>query len=115
MVDVLAYFEQEVRLAERFDDCGCRPGLLCARCAESILHKFKNDLKYGNNDDIRPENVKELTDLQYFLCPHAVPAYSFKTREWGNYILSCSRHCILTLSQSWLMYQISHLQNLTQP
>ena len=89
MADVLAFYEQRIRPKPDYwedpsgkNSCTCRPSVLCPRCSNSKRHKFENDFKYGENDDIRPEHVEGLTDWQYFLCPQAVPVYSFKTREW---------------------------------
>lgn len=34
--------------------------------------------------DMSPTERNQLSNHQYFLCPYQIPAFIFKTREWGK-------------------------------
>lgn len=58
---------------------------LCHVCSKSKQRGVRpKTSRYSSYDEFYPETTESLTDHQYFLCPPAVYAYVFKSRDWGK-------------------------------
>lgn len=101
MIDLITYFEQRIRsIGFPMSECSCKPGIICQQCMKSDSSRFDNDTKYGDYDNLHPDNVKTLSNHKYFLCPQAIPAYAFRTREWGICYIRRYQDLLLELTAS---------------
>lgn len=91
MVDIKSYYNDSDNRLKRptlLSLADCRTWVTdctCAHCRQSRGDSTKNvKPMFGNYNGITTESWDDLTPHQYFLCEKRVPAFAFKTREWGK-------------------------------
>lgn len=85
MVDMESYERKKEILFESdncrnfISDCICR---VCRKRRETAGKKVL--ALFEDYNDISPMERSDLTDHQYLICPSRIPAFIFKTRQWGK-------------------------------
>ena len=94
MVDLKGYFEETSPYISLMTKDDCRPSDADGTCAFCKDRKRKDHegskglvALFEDYNLIAPEDLEELSNHKYLLCPADIKAFVFKTRVWGKLLL----------------------------